>query len=194
MKLKRIPVDIIAVAAYNPRQDLGVDDPSYLALQQSIARWGVVEPLVWNQRTGNLVGGHQRLKVLVANGETTVDVSVVDLAEPDEAALNLALNRITGAWDEQKLSNLLSGLALSDVDLLGTGFNVDDLQQLSASIGDQLFVPAVDLSPLDAAPVTASHIEKAKAKEKARGTKTTSQAKINEMTCPHCGATFGVSL
>jgi len=55
-----------------------------------------VEPIVWNKRTGNIVGGHQRLKVLLDMGMREVDCVVVDLDEAKEKALNLALNKIQG--------------------------------------------------------------------------------------------------
>ena len=60
--------------------------------------------MVWNRRTGFVVGGHQRLKVLLDMGETEIDCVVVDLEPAKEKALNLALNRIQGDWDEAKLA------------------------------------------------------------------------------------------
>ncbi|MFC1285888.1 hypothetical protein ABE057_06230 [Bacillus paralicheniformis] len=66
-------------------------------------RFGAVEPLVWNERTGNLVGGHQRFKILVEEKTKSLLVSVVNLDEAEEKALNLALNKISGDWDDYKL-------------------------------------------------------------------------------------------
>jgi len=87
--------------------------------------FGVVEPLVWNRRTGHLVGGHQRLAVLRARGDTHADVSVVDLPPAREKALNLALNRIQGRWDEDRLAELLRELVeLPEIEL--TGFGLDE--------------------------------------------------------------------
>jgi ParB-like chromosome segregation protein Spo0J len=62
---------------------------------------------VWNERTGNLIGGHQRLKVLKERGDGEVEVSVVDLDKTKEKALNLALNKISGDWDYPKLKDVL---------------------------------------------------------------------------------------
>ena len=98
-------------AAYNPRIDLQEGDPDYDKLQRSLDEFGCVEPLVWNRRTGNLVGGHQRLKILQARGDERIDVSVVDLPPQRERALNIALKKIGGDWDERKLADLLTGLA-----------------------------------------------------------------------------------
>ncbi len=107
MKLKRLAIDRINPAPYNPRLDLAPGDPEYEKLKRSIDEFGCVEPLVWNRRTGNLVGGHQRLKVLLAQGDTAADVSVVDLPPQREKALNIALNKISGDWDPRKLAGLL---------------------------------------------------------------------------------------
>lgn len=128
MKYERVPVDRIKPAKYNPRKDLAPGDPEYERLKRSIERWDLVEPLVWNKRSGNLVGGHQRLKILQERGDTKVDVSVVDLGDEDEAALNVALNKIAGEWDPLKLADVLAGLDTTGFDLTLTGFDGDDLK------------------------------------------------------------------
>jgi len=101
MIIKNIPVTRINPASYNPRIDLKPGDPEYEKLTNSISQFGYIQPLIWNSRTGNLVGGHQRLKILLAKGLTQVEVSVVDLPLDQEKALNLALNKIKGGWDNQ---------------------------------------------------------------------------------------------
>ena len=111
MHVESIPIERINPAAYNPRIDLQEGDPDYDKLQRSLDEFGCVEPLVWNRRTGNLVGGHQRLKILQARGDERIDVSVVDLPPQRERALNIALKKIGGDWDERKLADLLTGLA-----------------------------------------------------------------------------------
>ena len=62
MIIKKIPISRIKEAAYNPRLDLKPGDPEYEKIKRSIEEFDLVEPLVWNETTGNLVGGHQRLK------------------------------------------------------------------------------------------------------------------------------------
>ena len=79
MKIQKTLINKINPAVYNPRLDLKPGDPEYDKLKQSILNFGYVEPLVWNERTGNLVGGHQRLKILIEQGFKEVEVSVVDL-------------------------------------------------------------------------------------------------------------------
>jgi DNA modification methylase len=131
MDIQKIQVSKINPAVYNPRVDLKPGDAEYEKLKSSINTFGYVEPLVWNKRTGNLVGGHQRLKVLVAQGATEVEVSVVDLPLEKEKALNLALNRIQGAWDEQKLASLLQELMRdSEIDIKTTGFDLPEISEI----------------------------------------------------------------
>lgn len=78
----------LKAAVYNPRKDLQPEDVEYQQLRQSMERFGYVEPIVWNERTGNVVGGHQSLKVLLEKGAEVIDVSVVNLTEAEEKALN----------------------------------------------------------------------------------------------------------
>lgn len=130
MEIRRVPVAQIKMAPYNPRKDLKPGDPEYEALRRSIGHWGLVEPLVWNERTGRLVGGHQRLKVLIEQGVQEVEVSVVNLDEHEEKALNLALNKIQGDWDEDKLRAVLLELDEHGVDLALTGFSEAEFEDL----------------------------------------------------------------
>lgn len=99
----------LKLAKYNPRT---IDDASLEGLKRSMKRFGVVQDIIWNERTGVVVGGHQRLKILDAEHKGTdyhVDVKVVDLSERDEKALNVALNNpnITGRYDGDALLSLL---------------------------------------------------------------------------------------
>ncbi|MCA9293202.1 MAG: DNA modification methylase [Phycisphaerales bacterium] len=136
MKLRTIAIKDINPAPYNPRVDLQPGDPRFEKLVKSVDEFGLVEPLVWNERTKNLVGGHQRLKVLQAQGAVTAPVVVVNLSPEREKALNLALNKIAGDWDELKLAELLNELVDEpDLDLDLTGFELDEAQSL---IGDLL--------------------------------------------------------
>lgn len=130
MNIQNVSIDKINPAAYNPRVDLQPGDKDYEKLKKSIDTFGYVEPLVWNSRTGNLVGGHQRLKVLIEQGSTEVEVSVVDLDLVKEKALNLALNKIQGDWDRDKLGHLLEELTkLDGFDMGTTGFDPGEISQ-----------------------------------------------------------------
>ena len=79
MHLQTLPLRDLHPAPYNPRLKLRPGDPRYRKLRRSVERFGLVEPLVWNRRTGHLVGGHQRYQILCDLGHTEAPVSVVDL-------------------------------------------------------------------------------------------------------------------
>lgn len=114
-------------AAYNPRVDLQPEDEEYQAIERSLKRHGLVQPVVWNCRTNTVVSGHQRLTVLEAQGETEVTVSVVDLDDIQEKELNVAPNKITGEWDDDKLSVILNELGEEAAD---TGFTLPEIDVL----------------------------------------------------------------
>lgn len=117
-------------ADYNPRKDLKPSDEEYEKLKRSIEQFGYVEPVIWNKTTGRVVGGHQRLKVLMNMGMTEVDCVVVEMDEDKEKALNIALNKISGEWDKDKLALLIADLQGADFDVSLTGFEsaeIDDL-------------------------------------------------------------------
>ena len=117
-------------ADYNPRKDLKPGDAEYEKLKRSIEQFGYVEPVIWNKTTGRVVGGHQRLKVLMDMGLTKVDCVVVEMDEDKEKALNIALNKISGDWDKDKLALLIADLQGADFDVSLTGFEpaeIDDL-------------------------------------------------------------------
>lgn len=117
-------------ADYNPRKDLKPGDAEYEKLKRSIEQFGYVEPVIWNKTTSRVVGGHQRLKVLMDMGMAEVDCVVVEMDEDKEKALNIALNKISGDWDKDKLALLIADLQGADFDVSLTGFEpaeIDDL-------------------------------------------------------------------
>jgi len=135
MRLRRVAIPALKPAPYNPRVDLMPGHPTFEKLRRSIESFGTVEPIVWNRRTGHVVGGHQRLSVLKHLGHTHVDVVVVDLDLNQEKTLNLALNRIVGEWDEGKLAELLQGLlADPSLDIGLTGFESAEIDHVLASV------------------------------------------------------------
>ncbi|WP_136604653.1 site-specific DNA-methyltransferase [Paenibacillus dokdonensis] len=137
MDIRVIPIDKINAAAYNPRIDLQPGDPEYEKLCRSIESFGYVEPIVWNERTGNMVGGHQRYKIMVHElGHTELAVSVVDLDDQQEKLLNIALNKVSGRWDEEALARLLDDLQVSGSDLSLSGFDRDEIEELISSLPD----------------------------------------------------------
>ena len=139
MKTQVFRLDEISPAEYNPRQDLKPGDKQYEAIRHSIEAYGFVEPLVVNVRDGKnvLVGGHQRYKILTAAGEQETEAVVVDLDEQQEKALNLALNKIDGDWDNVKLKDLLKELPKEDV--LGIGFSEDEYKDLLRDLDGEMY-------------------------------------------------------
>jgi len=148
MEIKNIQVSQIKPAHYNPRLDLKPGDPDYEKLKKSMLEFDLVEPLVWNKRSGNLIGGHQRLKILIEQGAETVDVSVVDLPDRKEKALNLALNKISGDWDTPRLRDILEELDVGDFDTEITGFDGKEIENLMT----QFYVPEEGLTDDDEIP------------------------------------------
>lgn len=128
-------------AAYNPRVDLQPEDEEYQAIERSLKRHGLVQPVVWNCRTNTVVSGHQRLTVLEAQGETEVTVSVVDLDDIQEKELNVALNKITGEWDDDKLSVILNELGEEAADTGFTLLEIDVLRDKLKSYFDDVTAP-----------------------------------------------------
>ena len=116
--------DIIP-APYNPREDIEPGTEEYKRLRKSLEDHGMVEPPVVNIHNMRCIGGNQRLTVLRDMGVEEVLCSVID--QPDESKemkLCLALNRIEGRWDTDKLGDLLRD---DDVVQFETGFDPDEL-------------------------------------------------------------------
>lgn len=130
MRIEKKKVTDLIPADYNPRKDLKPGDKEYEKLKRSIHEFGYVDPLIWNQHTRRLVGGHQRLKVLKDMGIEDVDVVIVDMGEEKEKALNVALNKISGDWDKDKLMLLITDLQGEDFDVSLTGFEPEELDDL----------------------------------------------------------------
>lgn len=147
MKIEKMNISKLKPAEYNPRKDLKPGDAEYEKLKRSIEQFGYVEPVIWNKATGRVVGGHQRLKVLVDSGLTEVDCVVIELSEEKEKALNVALNKISGEWDTGKLAMLISDLQGSDFDVSLTGFEEDELADLfSKTAGKEVTDDDFDLT------------------------------------------------
>lgn len=128
MQIKKMKLSDLKPADYNPRIDLTPGMPEFEALKQSIEEFGFVDPPIFNEQTGNLVGGHQRVAVALHLGLCEeIDVSIVDLPLEKEKALNVALNKISGRWDDQKLAILLKSI---ESEVTFTGFDTDEVNEL----------------------------------------------------------------
>lgn len=153
LEIRILPLHNLKPAPYNPRRRIQKGDAAWKKLEASLREFGLVEPLVWNETTGCIVGGHLRLQILISLGVHEVPVSVVRLNPPRERALNVVLNNreAQGRFDAEKLAELLGELEeLPELEL--TGFDADDLAALrlepvdDASVEEETGVVEVTLT------------------------------------------------
>lgn len=134
MEWKNLSVDALCPAAYNPRKKLKAGDREYEKIKNSILEFGYVEPIIVNYDM-TVIGGHQRLTVLKDLGYTEVQCVVVHIEDEHKVkALNIALNKITGAWNEQLLADLLVDLQSVDFNTDLTGFEAPEIEQLFSKV------------------------------------------------------------
>ena len=130
MQVEKVAISKLNPAKYNPRKDLKPGDTEYEKLKRSMAEFGYVEPIILNKRTGNIVGGHQRYKILKDIKYKEAECVIVDLDDNREKALNVALNKISGEFDIPLLTDLLKDLSANDFDVSLTGFDENEISDL----------------------------------------------------------------
>jgi len=134
MEWKKLAIDDLKPASYNPRKKLKAGDSEYEKIKNSIQEFGYVEPIIVNYDM-TVIGGHQRITVLKDLGYTEVDCVMVHIEDESKVkALNVALNKITGAWNEELLADLLVDLQKEDFNLDLTGFEPPEVEQLFSKI------------------------------------------------------------
>ena len=133
MNIQKISIEKLKPAEYNPRKDLKPEDEEYQKIKKSLVEFGYVAPVIVNADM-TVIGGHQRLKVLKELGYTEIECNIVDLDKDKEKALNIALNKITGEWDNTKLEELLAELKEADIDMDMTGFSFDEVDNMLKDI------------------------------------------------------------
>lgn len=126
MELIRVKIDELIPADYNPRIGVKKGTRLYEQIKNSLDTFGYADPIVVN-KDKTIIGGHQRWVVMKEEGHKEVDVIVIDIDKTKEKALNIALNKITGNWDENKLKELF--LDLEGFDLKLTGFADSELKK-----------------------------------------------------------------
>lgn len=137
MEWEKVKLQDLQPANYNPRVELKPGDKEYERLRKSIKEFGYVDPIIRNKRTGNIVGGHQRLNVLRDLGYEELDIVNIDVDEPKEKALNIALNKISGKWNEPLLKDLLIEIDTGEFDIELTGFGTDEIEKLINKFADE---------------------------------------------------------
>jgi len=122
-------------SAYNPRK---ISTEEMAKLRRSIREFGLVQPIVVQMPGNRIVAGHQRREAAIAEGLARVPVTRLRISDAKAKAMNLALNRISGDWDDEQLAVLL--LELQGAERLLTGFDEDEIAKL---LGDSLTGRAV---------------------------------------------------
>ena len=134
MEWKVLPIGQLKPAAYNPRKQLKPGDKEYEKIKNSIQEFGYVEPVIVNYDM-TVIGGHQRLTVLKELGYEEVQCVVVHIEDEHKVkALNIALNKITGTWNEQLLADLIVDLQSVDFNVDLTGFEAPEVEQLFSKV------------------------------------------------------------
>ncbi|MEW6854913.1 DNA modification methylase [Streptococcus iniae] len=136
MEIREIRLSELHPASYNPRKKLKKGDKEYEKIKQSLLKFGYVDPIIVNNDL-TVIGGHQRLTVLKDLDYETAKCVIVDLSKEDEKALNIALNKITGQWDDQLLADLLLDLQESDFNLDLTGFEPPEIDDILSNVHDK---------------------------------------------------------
>ena len=134
MQWKTLSVEALRPAAYNPRKKLKPGDKEYEKIKNSIQEFGYVEPIIVNYDM-TVIGGHQRLTVLKDLGYTEVQCVEVHIEDENKVkALNVALNKITGSWNEQLLADLIVDLQTANFNTDFTGFEAPEIEQLFSKV------------------------------------------------------------
>lgn len=125
MKTSEIQIEKLKLATYNPRK---ISDKDLVSLKKSLKKFGFIQPVIVNKDM-TVIGGHQRIRAWKEMGNETVPVFEVSISKKEEKALNLALNRISGDWDMEKLFNVISELRTEE-ELEFTGFDDKEVSQI----------------------------------------------------------------
>lgn len=126
MLIRKIDINTIMESEFNPRIKLEKNSKEYKKIAASIEQFGFVEPLVVNEYNMCCIGGHQRLQILKDIGVTEVECVIINESDPNrEKTLCIALNKIKGDWDMEKLAFLLND---EDVTAFPTGFDDGEVE------------------------------------------------------------------
>ena len=128
IQVEYLPIDDLHPDPANPRR---ITEAELAALTRSVEEWGIVRPVLARRADRVVIGGHQTLLAARKLGWTTIPVILVDLTPTQAHLLNIALNRISGEWDQDLLARLLADLDQApETDLALTGFGEDEVRDL----------------------------------------------------------------
>jgi DNA modification methylase len=149
VEIENVDIDSLHPDPANPRR-IGKDELE--ALTRSLREFGFVVPVLARKSDHVVIGGHQRLLAARRLGWKTVPVIFLDLSVEQSRLLNLALNRISGEWDQELLARMLADLKpVEDIDLSLSGFSEDELGKLLKSLDVREKRERVETFDLDAA-------------------------------------------
>lgn len=131
---KRLDLSIIKPAPYNPRADLTPEDPEYQQIKASILNHGLLQPIVYNEQTGNAVGGNQRLKILKELGVQETTCAVIHVPLLREMEISVALNKLGNLWNREKLREIMLQFKDQDYDATRSGFDQSEIDRLTADL------------------------------------------------------------
>lgn len=181
MNVKKININEINPSEYNPRKITNLD---YDKLKNSINEFGLVDPIIINLKNNRIIGGHQRYAVLLNEGYANADLNLIEVGdigwvfldeelsvvdEAHEKALNIALNKISGQWNNEKLNTLLNELSMSGIDLELTGFDSLEAEQISLTEDLEYATESVEETPKE---------------------EVSEDIPIKYIKCPECGCEF----
>lgn len=135
LTIKKMKIADLNPAKYNPRKELKPGDKEFEKLKNSIEHFGYVELIVVNTANHNtVISGHQRLNVLKYLNVDEIECVTVEMNETEEKALNIAMNKVSGAWNEQLLADLIVDLQSVDFNVDLTGFEAPEVEQLFSKV------------------------------------------------------------
>ena len=137
----------LSPAKYNPRK---ISSDALGRLTKSLSELGNLQPITWNAKTGNIVGGHQRLKCYSALQKEDVEVWAVWLDEAQEKAANIALNKLSGEFDLPALKDILEEIDTGEIDLDITGFGMEEIAELMEQTKPEVEEDEVPEAPVEA--------------------------------------------
>lgn len=144
MEIVKVDINELISPEYNPRQ---ITDDEMEKLKNSINEFGYIAPIIVNKHNNHIVGGNQRYHALKDMGYDEIDVIFIEETDLNrEKTLNIALNKISGDWDNEKLEELLNELNTSDIELILTGFDEFELEGLLFDADEDLDDEVVDRS------------------------------------------------
>lgn len=135
LTIKKMKIADLNPAKYNPRKELKPGDKEFEKLKNSIEHFGYVELIVVNTANHNtVISGHQRLNVLKYLNVDEIECVTVEMNETEEKALNIAMNKVSGEWNEQLLADLIVDLQSVDFNVDLTGFEAPEVEQLFSKV------------------------------------------------------------